>query len=631
MAFLNPLSGFLGSHSVPALKRKRSSASADQEAVEAKRQSLSGSIAPPISPTFSESLEASSMAVLKSDDTDEEDEQSEADPVLDKMRHQLAFHLNQQILVKHRELRMLQAEMAKCDISLEQMRRCHHNPYPGYAKCHVNVLDRKPVSRVGAENRIDYVRDSEDGPLVETENGYVIPHYMSGIQAPHGAYMAHYQRWLLPDESREPVVSAIPAPVAAPITGRQTRNSKASGISPVEIPAPVPDAPINRGHPLVLTNSQGEWVKLSCACEHRGHHLKNIQGFINHCRILHGQSGKFPEWDFKTHKAAADYCGDAEAVEDGDIPPTDEPQQDVKRGPRNMVPPPPLIQDAALPSPDLMSPTEVLPAQASGRMPPSRTTRIAQPTVHLQHPPTPRAPPRKEQTLVHPLNKAALTSREKVWQDHNDAVTYMVARTPTPRTATEVPFLPSVSTTLPESSLPYLSRLLQGRKQEQRRHDPSNLDELATECSQIVDIPEFEVDPEDMMDEDADEQAISSANASKGKHRPSAQTQPSRSANRRGHNARPSTGGIVIRTSNHARRPSDVDSDAGGSLPGLVSDEGEDDDDDDLEDEEERHGDARRKLSGIDVVAIGDGEVEDPLTSPSTATASKKGRKRRRV
>lgn len=561
---------------------------------------------------------------------DEEDEQSEADPALDKIRHQINFHLNQQILVKHRELRMLQAEMAKCSISLEQMRRCHDNPYPGYAKCHVNALDRTSSQPAEAEDRIDYVRNSDAGPLVKAGGGYVIPRYLPGVLPPHGAYMAHYQKWLLPDVSREPVVTAIPPAVAAAISGRQTRNSKATGISPTDIPASVPEASINRGHPLVLTNSQGEWVKLSCACEHRGHHLKNIQGFINHCRILHGQSGKFPEWDFKTHKAAADYCGDPEAVEDGDIPPTEDPQPEVKRGPRNMVPPPPYVQEPALPSPGLLSPTELPSAQLPARTPQSRITRAAQPLVQLQNAPAPRNLPQREQRLVHPLNTAS-TSQGKIWRDHDEAVTYMVDRSPAPGTSTAV--LPSPSTSSPSSrsTVPYLSRLFRGSQSSSRNGGLLGFDELVAECSKPVHIPEFETGP-DEVDDDADESRMPSTRDGKGKHRPSAQTQPSRYNNRRGHNAnRPSTGGIVIKTSNHARRHSDIDSDAGGSLPGLVSDEGEDDEDDDLEDEEERHAEGRRKLSGVDVVAIGDGEVEDALTSPATATASGKGRKRKRV
>jgi ADA HAT complex component 1 len=40
---------------------------------------------------------------------------------------------NMAMLMKHNELRLIEQELAKCQVALEQLRRCELRPYPGYA------------------------------------------------------------------------------------------------------------------------------------------------------------------------------------------------------------------------------------------------------------------------------------------------------------------------------------------------------------------------------------------------------------------------------------------------------------------------------------------------------------------
>ena len=46
---------------------------------------------------------------------------------------------NMQILMKHNELRLIEQELAKCQIALEQLRRCEVRPYPGMETPSVSI------------------------------------------------------------------------------------------------------------------------------------------------------------------------------------------------------------------------------------------------------------------------------------------------------------------------------------------------------------------------------------------------------------------------------------------------------------------------------------------------------------
>lgn len=78
------------------------------------------------------------------------------------------------------------------------------------------------------------------------------------------------------------------------------------------------------GHPLVHTNSDGKWVKLSCPCEDRGHQCEDYNAFVAHCRDVHSDGGKDTKWvfDILRTEQTADSCGDANAVKEGDLPST---------------------------------------------------------------------------------------------------------------------------------------------------------------------------------------------------------------------------------------------------------------------------------------------------------------------
>ena len=58
-----------------------------------------------------------------------------------QLQQVIEHQFNIEILVKHRELRLIEQELAKCQTSLEQLRRCEIIPYPG-----ANGLSESPSS-----------------------------------------------------------------------------------------------------------------------------------------------------------------------------------------------------------------------------------------------------------------------------------------------------------------------------------------------------------------------------------------------------------------------------------------------------------------------------------------------------
>ena len=50
---------------------------------------------------------------------------------VDHVRDTVTGQLSLEILLKHNELRLIDQEIAKCQVALEQLRRCAEIPYPG--------------------------------------------------------------------------------------------------------------------------------------------------------------------------------------------------------------------------------------------------------------------------------------------------------------------------------------------------------------------------------------------------------------------------------------------------------------------------------------------------------------------
>ncbi|KAK2839180.1 hypothetical protein FQN49_006393 [Arthroderma sp. PD_2] len=218
-----------------------------------------------------------------------------------ELRQTLESQLSLEVLLKHDELRMIEQEMAKCQVALEQLRRCAEIPYPG---------------------------SSLTGPLPAVSNGTgpaVIPRSNprpaaspSPWGANDGAYTRHYARWLLPDPRFDGGEVEVATPSGAgngPVDGRTTRASWAdtittssrsqrggSGAKLQALSSGYPPPRDKVGPMIIKRKSDGLFVKLVCL-DCRRDNFSSTQGFINHCRIAHNRS-------FASHDAAASASGE---------------------------------------------------------------------------------------------------------------------------------------------------------------------------------------------------------------------------------------------------------------------------------------------------------------------------------
>lgn len=208
--------------------------------------------------------------------------------------------IDMEILLKHNELRLIEQELAKCQVALEQLRRCSLIPFPGTEGLNENLS-------LGG------------GASLQPQAGYTAPQYAAPWGVTDGPYTRHYAKWLISDGKFDSVSERALAQQAHGYfgvgEGRTTRGSfgdygssnrgrtsrTSTGMLKVpalgETPAPAPKI-----DPLLHKRStDGQWVRLYCAaCGHSN--FSNTQGFLNHCRIKHNQV-------FKSHDQAAIACG----------------------------------------------------------------------------------------------------------------------------------------------------------------------------------------------------------------------------------------------------------------------------------------------------------------------------------
>lgn len=222
---------------------------------------------------------------------------------IDAARDVIQYQFGLEILLKHDELRLINQELAKCQVALEQLRRCHLIPYPVQCPTPSQMLD---IS-------------SGKGPALQTKPGKAVPKWAPPFGVVDGPYARHYARWLIPD----PVFDGIQPEThgfldasrtkSAVAEGRTTRNSMdvgafgkqrsargAGGHRLHSLSSGYPQ-PKDKQAPCVLKRSDGVTVKLVCIDCHRWD-FSSTQGFINHCRIAHRR-------DFKSHEEAAVHCG----------------------------------------------------------------------------------------------------------------------------------------------------------------------------------------------------------------------------------------------------------------------------------------------------------------------------------
>lgn len=217
-----------------------------------------------------------------------------------KTRHILTQQINLDILLKHDELRLIDQEIAKCQVALEQLRRCTEIPFPA------TQLSQNVSSGAGPALRQKY-------------SGARMPESPAPWGVTDGPYSRHYASWLIPDarfDGGEPDF-ALQTPVNGkrPAKGRHGRpsvvedmqhagmGSRSQRGSLQSLPSGFVQPKEKSSGPLILKrSSDGKMVKLKCLDCGR-HNFGSAQGFINHCRIGHGRT-------FPSHDAAAESCGE---------------------------------------------------------------------------------------------------------------------------------------------------------------------------------------------------------------------------------------------------------------------------------------------------------------------------------
>ncbi|KAG4029513.1 hypothetical protein MFRU_015g00550 [Monilinia fructicola] len=224
------------------------------------------------------------------------------------VRETIESELSLEILMKHNELRLIQAELAKCQVSLEQLRRVHLIPFPG-------------VQGTGAKVSPESMSDVSAGTGPAVWSGEKVPKWAPPYGITEGPYTRHWAKWLIPDpafDGSELVNTHVGPgrPRAGKMVpeGRATRNSIADGStfatksrshrgSSTQSFQSIPSgySQPKKAGPSILKRSDGKTVKLVCLDCNR-EDFSSTQGFINHCRIGHHR-------EFKSHEEAAQVSG----------------------------------------------------------------------------------------------------------------------------------------------------------------------------------------------------------------------------------------------------------------------------------------------------------------------------------
>lgn len=218
-------------------------------------------------------------------------------PSADALRDTIEAQFSFEILLKHRELRLIDQEVAKCQVALEQLRRCNIIPYPAMS--------------------------STWPDLEAVADGTGRTHESSAPDAPPwgvttGPYTRHYRQWLMPDPTFGDRVAEEPSTtqpstfsersVRASTAGKsnlaaQSRAQRGLASARLQaLPHGYPEPKEDKGPMIVKRSTDGQMVKLVCL-DCRRSDFNSAQGFINHCRIAHSRN-------FQSHDAAALACGE---------------------------------------------------------------------------------------------------------------------------------------------------------------------------------------------------------------------------------------------------------------------------------------------------------------------------------
>ncbi|KAL3248663.1 hypothetical protein ABHI18_011937 [Aspergillus niger] len=215
----------------------------------------------------------------------------------DSLRETLEAQLSLEVLLKHNELRLIDQEIAKCQVALEQLRRCAEIPYPGSS---VAGYSQSVSNGTGAA-----VWAPENGPAPQSPAPWGVV---------EGPYSRHYSRWLLPDPrfdggevEPETPLSGLPLMEGRTTRGSsgdlgslagKTRPQRGSASAKLQaLPNGYPAPKDKAGPMLIRRKSDNVLVKLVCLDCGRDN-FSSTQGFINHCRIAHSRN-------YTSHDAAA--------------------------------------------------------------------------------------------------------------------------------------------------------------------------------------------------------------------------------------------------------------------------------------------------------------------------------------
>ncbi|KAI9039468.1 uncharacterized protein KD926_009342 [Aspergillus affinis] len=264
-------------------------------------------------PTFTSS-DTSHQPNPASDGSNPADEDAASRKVdVDRLRETIEAQLSLEVLLKHNELRLIDQEIAKCQVALEQLRRCAEIPYPA---SHPAGLSPSVSAGTGMA-----VLAPGNGPAPLSPAPWGVA---------DGPYTRHYARWLLPDprfdggEIEPGTPTAIGAVGTPTAEGRSTRGSagdagflagksrsqraSAGSTRLQSLPNGYP-APKEKAGPMIIRRkSDGVMVKLICL-DCRRDNFSSTQGFINHCRIAHSRN-------FASHDAAAVASGEPVEVDE---------------------------------------------------------------------------------------------------------------------------------------------------------------------------------------------------------------------------------------------------------------------------------------------------------------------------
>jgi ADA HAT complex component 1 len=219
-----------------------------------------------------------------------------------------------EIMLKHEELRLINQELAKCQVALEQLRRCHLIPY--------QASQGTPESMLNVAN----------GTGATLKKNGNVPQWAPAYGVTDGPYTRHYSKWLIPDPSFDGLQvdmnrgyegsragktllegratrHSFPVENSTPISKSRSQRNSSGGSQKLQALSNGYPLPKGKAGPSILKrHADGQMVKLVCIdCKRED--FSSTQGFINHCRIAHHR-------DFKSHEEAAIASGQPVEVDE---------------------------------------------------------------------------------------------------------------------------------------------------------------------------------------------------------------------------------------------------------------------------------------------------------------------------